>query len=112
MENEHKTPPEIQSPKPTNLENAAAERAALDKVVFNLTHAYENPPPSTFIDYSKLLERHTSILNAAFEYYLDKAVQSSNPDRKIQLAMQMQSRVVRAIDAWRRLEKFLNEKTK
>lgn len=88
------------------------ERAALDTVVFNLSQTFESPPSSTFLDYSSMLDRNARILNAAFEYYLDKAVDSPKADQKIRLAVQMQSQLVRTIDAWRRLENFHEGKTK
>ena len=95
-----------------NGDAIAEERAALDGVVFNLTQAFENPPSSTFLDFSALLDRNARILNAAFEYYLDKAVDSPKADAKIRLAAQMQAQLVRTIDAWRRLENFHQGKTK
>lgn len=94
------------------LAKIAAEKAALDTVVFTLKRTFEEPSPSTFFDYSELLDRNARILNAGFEYYLDKAVESPKADQKIRLAMEMQSQLVRTIDAWRRLEKFLEDKRK
>lgn len=94
------------------FEKIAADQAALDMVVFNLTRTFENPPPSTFCDYSELLDRNARILNAGFEYYLDKAAESPKADQKIRLAIQMQGQLVRTIDAWRRLENFLEGKRK
>lgn len=93
-------------------QKAEEERAALDTVVFNLTQTFENPPSSTFIDFSQMLDRNARILNAAFEYYLDRAVDSPKADQKIRLAAQMQAQLVRTIDAWRRLEHFHQGKTK
>lgn len=94
------------------LEKRMAEQAALDTVVFNLSQAFENPPSCVFSDHGKALDRNIRILNAAFEYYLEKAAQSNKPDGKIRLAAQMQSQMVRSIDAWRRLEEFHTGKTK
>lgn len=94
------------------IEKIEAERAALDSVVFNLSQAFENPPSSTFIDFSGMLDRNARILNAAFEYYLDKAVESPKADQKIRLAAYMQSQLIRTVDAWRRLENFHQSKTK
>lgn len=94
------------------LEKIAEEQAALDKIVFNLTRAFEEPPSSTFCDFSKMLDRNARILNAGFEYYLDKAAESPKGDLKIRLAVQMQSQLVRTIDAWRRMENFLERERK
>lgn len=88
------------------------ERATLDTVVFNLSKTFEEPPPCVFTDFSTMLDRNARILNAAFEYYLDKAEESPRADQKIRLAVYMQSQLIRTVDAWRRLENFHQSKTK
>ncbi len=94
------------------LEKIAEEQAALDKIVFNLTRAFEEPPPSSFCEFTEVLDRNARILNAGFEYYLDRAAESPKGDLKVRLAIQMQSQLVRTIDAWRRMQNFQERQRK
>src|SRR5688500_896413 len=88
------------------------ERAAIDNVVFSLHQSIADMQAKNPLDFSDMLTTNARILNAAFEYYLDKAHHSPAADHKIVLAMKMQGQLTRTIDAWRRLADFQNRVTK
>lgn len=95
-----------------NFYEAEKQRQSLDAVVFSLERSMAETQMNNPVDFSDMLTTNARILNAAFEYYLDKAHQSPAADGKIGLAMKMQTQLARTIDVWRRLADFQNRVTK
>ncbi len=85
---------------------------SLDHVVFSLEQSMAETHAKNPIDFSDMLTTNARILNAAFEFYLNKAHQSKTSNEKILLAMRAQSQLARTIDTWRRLANFQNGGTK
>lgn len=79
----------------------------LDKAVAALYRA-EHPR-----DFKEILAEQAHVLGAGFDYFLTTAAQSGSAhDKRVMLALKMQSQLTRTIDTWRRLENAQNERTK
>lgn len=88
------------------------EKKAVDQVVFSLRQSMVDNQAKNPLDFSDILTTNARILNAGFEFYLDKAHESPQAEQKIAMAMKMQSQLARTIDTWRRLANLQNERTK
>lgn len=88
------------------------EKKAIDNVVFSLEQTILDNQAKNPIDFSDILTTNARILNAGFEFYLNKAHTCAEGDAKILMAMKMQGQLARTIDTWRRLAHFQKGGTK
>ena len=99
------------------LEGQKDDKEAIDETALSIYRsAIESTASANPIDFSQILATNTRILNAGFENYLIKAAKHHYSESKTELALRMQSQLIRTISAWSRLKsiqkKFEDRKTK
>lgn len=88
---------------------AQAEREAINWMVLSLDAPdFCALGAEGAVDFSDMLSGNARALNAAFEFYMSRAAQSSANERRILMALRMQAQLTRTIDTWRRLENSQN----
>ncbi len=88
------------------------EEKTLEDIVFSLEMVKVNNNARNPVEFADMLGENAIVLNAAFQFYLDKAHKSPAPDHKIRLALLAQSQLIRSIATWKRIAEMQNGGTK
>lgn len=80
------------------------EQVSLDNIVSSLERTIVDAHAGNPSDFSDILAAQTRILDATFNFYIDKAKNGYSEDDKINIALRAQRQTDRTINTWKRIK--------